>query len=290
MLKLSKKLQTVIVSAACGLALNATAAMAAENDVLKVAYQPVADVSQDQAQIVYFRPAALGSAQGNANVYVDGEFQTALIPGSYTAFCMKPGAHTLGAWLKDDPLYQGKQDTSHRVSLEGGKTYYIQVDQGKSRVLGKAAATEMLKQTRLQNILQPRASAVVACRYTYKDYTLASDVMFAFGQSSQASITSTGRQEVNHIAQEVAKQNGKVVVIGHTDPIGSASSNQRLGLKRAQTVRDLLVDEGVNAANISVASVGSREPVATGCEGLAKQQKIACYAPDRRVVIRSYQK
>ncbi|MFJ2713266.1 OmpA family protein [Pseudomonas sp. NPDC087346] len=64
-----------------------------------------------------------------------------------------------------------------------------------------------------------------------------------------------------------------IEVIGHTDAIGSDSSNQALGLKRAQTVRRLLIEGGLPAA--SARSVGSREPVSGDCDGR-----------DRRVVVR----
>jgi len=293
MINLSKKMKALIFSMVCGLLASSPTAMSADNLVLKMAYQPVADVSVDQSQIVWFRPNVLGSEQGNVNIYVDGEFQTALIPGSYTAFCVKPGTHILGAWLKDAPLYQGKQDMANSVSLAGGKTYYIQVSKGATTVssmLQKGEANALLKQTRLQDILVSRASAVTACHYTSKDYNLSSDVMFDFGKSSLNNIKAVGREDVAKVAREIASESAKIVVIGHTDPIGSANSNRALGLKRAETVRALLIENGIKADNISVSTAGSNEPVATGCSGLPRNQKIACYAPDRRVVVRSYLK
>lgn len=294
MIEISKKMKSLIFSMACGLIISSPLAMSATSDVLSVTYQPVADVSQDQAQIVWFLPDSVGSGQDNANIYVDGEFQTALLPGSYTAFCVKPGSHRLSAWFEDAPLYQGKQDMTNTVSVDGGKTYYIQVSKGSktaSNLLSKAEATASLKQTRLQDILLSRASAVTACDYTYKEYNLASDIMFDFGKSSERNITADGREDVAKIAQDIKQQSAKVVVIGHTDIIGSARANQALGLKRAETVRNLLVENGIPADSISTSTAGSSEPVATGCsDARTKQDKIACYAPDRRVVVRSYLK
>ncbi|MFK3662122.1 OmpA family protein [Scandinavium sp. NPDC088450] len=292
MFTLSKKLQLLVLATACGLTMGATAAVAAPNDVLKTTYQRVADVGNDQAQVVYFRPANTGSETKNTNIYVDGEFQTALVPGSYTAFCVKPGAHALGAWLGDDPLYRGKQDKQHPVTLEGGNTYYVEATESALSTLNllqENQASEKLAQTKLQNILLSRASAVVPCHYLYKEYDLSSDVLFNFGQYNERSIKQGGRDDVAKIAHELNQNVAKIVVIGHTDPIGSAQKNLTLGLNRAETVRQLLIEDGVHAENISAMTAGSKQPVATGCEGLAKSAKIACYAPDRRVVIRSYQ-
>ena len=47
-----------------------------------------------------------------------------------------------------------------------------------------------------------------------------------------------------------------VVVIGHTDTMGTQQANYELGLKRATTVRNILVDAGLNGATIDVTSVG----------------------------------
>ena len=47
-----------------------------------------------------------------------------------------------------------------------------------------------------------------------------------------------------------------VVVIGHTDTMGTQPANFELGLKRAMTVRNLLVDAGLDGSTIDVTSVG----------------------------------
>jgi outer membrane protein OmpA-like peptidoglycan-associated protein len=47
-----------------------------------------------------------------------------------------------------------------------------------------------------------------------------------------------------------------VVVIGHTDTMGTQQANYALGLKRAMVVRSFLVDAGLDGSNIDVTSVG----------------------------------
>lgn len=47
-----------------------------------------------------------------------------------------------------------------------------------------------------------------------------------------------------------------VVVVGHTDTMGTQQANYALGLKRAMMVRNLLVDAGLNGSTIDVTSVG----------------------------------
>ena len=47
-----------------------------------------------------------------------------------------------------------------------------------------------------------------------------------------------------------------VVVVGHTDTAGTLAANYELGMKRAMTVRDLLVEAGLDTSAIEVTSHG----------------------------------
>ena len=52
-----------------------------------------------------------------------------------------------------------------------------------------------------------------------------------------------------------------VVVIGHTDTMGTQPANYGLGLKRALMVRNLLIAAGLNGATIEATSVGELDPI-----------------------------
>ena len=52
-----------------------------------------------------------------------------------------------------------------------------------------------------------------------------------------------------------------VVVIGHTDTMGTQQANFGLGLKRAMMVRNLLVKAGLDGSTIDVTSVGELDPL-----------------------------
>ena len=48
---------------------------------------------------------------------------------------------------------------------------------------------------------------------------------------------------------------------GHTDNVGSTSSNQELSQSRAEAVRDYLVQEGIDAARLEAVGMGEEHPV-----------------------------
>lgn len=65
-------------------------------------------------------------------------------------------------------------------------------------------------------------------------------------------------QILEAVNQHVVKD---VVVIGHTDTMGTQEANFALGLKRAMMVRNLLVEAGLDGTAIDVTSVGELDPV-----------------------------
>lgn len=75
-------------------------------------------------------------------------------------------------------------------------------------------------------------------------------------------------------AARVAKagQNAKVTCTGHTDTVGPAAYNMALSLRRASTVKDALVREGVPAATIAVVGRGEESLLVPTKEGVREPQ------------------
>ena len=75
-------------------------------------------------------------------------------------------------------------------------------------------------------------------------------------------------------AARVAKagQNAKVTCTGHTDTVGPARYNIALSLRRASTVKDALVREGVPAATIAVVGRGEESLLVPTKEGVREPQ------------------
>jgi outer membrane protein OmpA-like peptidoglycan-associated protein len=95
----------------------------------------------------------------------------------------------------------------------------------------------------------------------------------------------TGTAEANASAREsLSKFSGIVAsypdlrfsVEGHTDSTGGVASNQELSLKRAMTVRDYLIAQGVPASKIDVAGLGLSAPIGdnTTTDGRARNRRV----------------
>lgn len=110
---------------------------------------------------------------------------------------------------------------------------------------------------------------------------LSSDALFGF---DSAKLTEQGHQQLDGLLQQVrtASEVENIDVVGYTDRIGSDSYNMKLSKKRAEAVRDYLVQGGVPAGTIQVEGRGKADPVAQ-CPKQARAKLIACLAPNRRV-------
>jgi outer membrane protein OmpA-like peptidoglycan-associated protein len=81
-------------------------------------------------------------------------------------------------------------------------------------------------------------------------------------QFDSGELTDEGRKLVPQILQTVRDRLvPEVDVVGHTDTTGTPESNFQLGLKRATTVRELLVQAGLDPSLIDVKSHGESDPV-----------------------------
>lgn len=84
---------------------------------------------------------------------------------------------------------------------------------------------------------------------------------------------------LDKVAERVKTTGEKILLVGHTDSDGDEKMNMRLGRKRAESVRKLLLDRGVSKAQIKVKSMGSKDPVASNETEAGK-------AENRRVELR----
>ena len=68
----------------------------------------------------------------------------------------------------------------------------------------------------------------------------------------------------------------KVAIEGNTDSIGSDAYNEKLGMRRADSVKKYLVEKGIAADNLSTESFGESKPVADNKtkEGRAMNRRV----------------
>ena len=116
---------------------------------------------------------------------------------------------------------------------------------------------------------KPAPPAVVAQKVTF-----AADAFFDFNKSvlkpeAKAKLDDlTGK--LKGITLEV------IIAVGHTDAIGSDAYNQKLSVRRAESVKAYLVTKGIEPNRIYTEGKGKKQPVADNktAEGRAKNRRV----------------
>jgi OOP family OmpA-OmpF porin len=125
-----------------------------------------------------------------------------------------------------------------------------------------------------------------AAKAETRHYELSADALFGFNKDT---LSPTGVNNVNNLARELDTVNyNSVQVDGHTDPIGSDAFNQDLSERRANTVDNQLVSQGVPSDRISARGFGETQLKVTeaDCAGASSRAAlIECFQPNRRVEV-----
>jgi outer membrane protein OmpA-like peptidoglycan-associated protein len=101
-----------------------------------------------------------------------------------------------------------------------------------------------------------------------------SDVLFDTGS---ATLRPPAREKLAKISGIVLAHPGLTLQIeGHTDSVGSDQMNQQLSERRADSVRDFLIAQGVTGSSVTAQGFGKTRPVATNdtAEGRQKNRRV----------------
>jgi outer membrane protein OmpA-like peptidoglycan-associated protein len=91
--------------------------------------------------------------------------------------------------------------------------------------------------------------------------TFESGLLFDFDSDV---VRGAARQNLTNLANSLREyQETEVLIVGHTDNVGSADYNQRLSERRASSARNFLVSQGVQGQRIRTTGMGLTEPVAS---------------------------
>lgn len=109
------------------------------------------------------------------------------------------------------------------------------------------------------------------------DFRLGAHTLF---DTDKATLRPEGKAELNALAAKIRegkelgeiKQVTNVRVVGHTDSRGSENYNQGLSERRAASVRNYLVQQGIAGSKIAASGEGEMNPAASNATAEGRQQ------------------
>jgi OOP family OmpA-OmpF porin len=140
-----------------------------------------------------------------------------------------------------------------------------------------------------KEVCEPAAPAAAGPKPTGEKITVAADALFDF---DKAVLRPEGKAKLDElVAKAGAIKLEVILVVGHTDRIGSLKHNQGLSERRAAAVKTYLVSKGIEANRVYTEGKGPSQPVTgdkckkMGPENGANKKLVACLQPDRRADI-----
>lgn len=99
-------------------------------------------------------------------------------------------------------------------------------------------------------------------------------ILFDFNKTD---VKAAGKNNVDKLATSMENNpDTDILIVGHTDNVGSESYNIDLSKRRAQSVKSLLVADGVNGSRLKTDGRGKGEPIADNgsAEGRAQNRRV----------------
>jgi outer membrane protein OmpA-like peptidoglycan-associated protein len=162
-----------------------------------------------------------------------------------------------------DPTYKTKiLDLVFHVEDMSGKTQSMSGQtQNMSGNTQNMSGNVQNMDAKIQNMVGQSKDMAVKQSRTEVRIELASDVLFDF---DSAEIQPKARQTLARIAQFIGgSAKGQVRIFGYTDGKGSATYNQGLSERRAQSVKRWFIDkDGLRKVDFATQGFGARNPVA----------------------------
>ena len=127
------------------------------------------------------------------------------------------------------------------------------------------------EKTELRSRLLNQLSSILQTRDSVRGLIVnMSDVLF---DSGRYTLKPGAREKLAKISGIVLAYPGlNLQIEGHTDNVGGEDFNQQLSERRAASVRDFLVQQGVSAASITARGLGKAQPVASNESPEGRQQ------------------
>lgn len=143
----------------------------------------------------------------------------------------------------------------------------------KDSICGKKAPAAPVKEV-VKAAPAPAPAPAAKAKPQYAAFSLSSAAAFKLSGSE---LSPEGKAEIKSFAAKLEGHDvDKITVEGYTDSTGDAAFNQQLSEKRANAVKNEMINNGIDASLITVIGHGENDPIADNAtrEGRAKNRRV----------------
>jgi outer membrane protein OmpA-like peptidoglycan-associated protein len=182
-----------------------------------------------------------------------------------------------------------QQAESSRQQAESGRQQAEaaahQADEQAKRAQSEMSQMRQEREAEL-NQMQEALSRVAETRRTANGMLIVLPSSIFRFDFDKADLTQSNRELLSRVAGILLASKGYgLSVFGYTDDVGTADYNQQLSLRRAQSVRDYLVQAGINASIVNVKGYGKTSPLLEGntSEARSKNRRVEIAVTDSSI-------
>ena len=120
----------------------------------------------------------------------------------------------------------------------------------------------------------PAPAPIVAPVPSSEKVTYAADAFFDFDKSV---LKPEAKEKLDDLVSKTKEINLEVIIaVGHTDSVGSDAYNDKLSVRRAESIKAYLTSKGLEANRVYTEGKGKKQPVADNktAEGRAKNRRV----------------
>ncbi|RPJ87403.1 MAG: hypothetical protein EHM18_01305 [Acidobacteria bacterium] len=167
---------------------------------------------------------------------------------------------------------QAEEEAQHARQLAAQRQQALESERQARQQTEQQLKRVQVEQTRTREQLREALSQIVETRETAEGLVVnLPDILFEF---DSASLKPQAREVLQKVAQTLGSAvRYRLTVEGHTDSVGRPEYNRELSQARAQSVREFLVQSGLDSGLIvEVRGVGENEPIASNDSAEGRQQ------------------
>ena len=128
------------------------------------------------------------------------------------------------------------------------------LDRGYAEAEVQGSSAIALEQLSAQQVKERFGALLAVQPAPARDFTL-------YFEAGGVDLTPQSQAELKTVLERArARPGGEIIVIGHTDRVGSVEDNDRLSLQRARAIREKIIADGFDPNRITAAGRGEREP------------------------------
>ena len=123
-------------------------------------------------------------------------------------------------------------------------------------------------------VAPPAPAAVIAPVPSSEKVTYAADAFFDF---DKAVLKPEAKTKLDDLVSKTKEINLEVIIaVGHTDGVGTDAYNDKLSVRRAESIKAYLTSKGLEANRVYTEGKGKKQPVADNktAEGRAKNRRV----------------